>query len=259
MEVGKMKKEKINNVEIAYERRGKGTPLVLIHGYPLDHAIWNEVAGLLENDFDVILPDLRGFGESTTLETPYGMNEIAEDLAQLLKKLDIKKTMIVGHSMGGYVALAFAHKYPDQVIGLGLVGSQAPSDLPERKEGRYKTAADVEEKGLSVVTPMTDKLSADQKIRDVVRPMIERQSKNGVVGALKAMAEREDARAWLPDFTFPIVLVHGDKDELIPVERAQEIKVAISNAQLVELPGAGHLTMMEMPAKTAEALKLLIK
>lgn len=252
-----MKKEKINNLEIAYERRGKGTPLVLIHGYPLDHSIWNEVADMLKDDFDVTLPDLRGFGESTTVDIPYGMNEIADDIAQLLTKLSIEKAMIAGHSMGGYVALAFANKYPDRISGLALVGSQAPADPPERKEGRYKTAADVQEKGLSVVTPMTEKLSPDQKVRDKVRPLIEQQSKAGVVGALKAMAEREDARAWLPDFKFPIVLIHGDADELIPVEKAQEIKLAISNAQLLELPGAGHLAMMEFPEKTAEALKLL--
>jgi pimeloyl-ACP methyl ester carboxylesterase len=252
-----MKKEKINNLEIAYERRGKGTPLVLIHGYPLDHSIWNEVTDLLKDDFDVIAPDLRGFGESTTVDTVYGMNEIAEDVAKLLTKLGIEKAMIAGHSMGGYVALAFANKYPDRVSGLALVGSQAPADPPERKEGRYKTAVEVEEKGLDVVVPMTDKLSPDQKVRDKVRPLIERQSRSGVVGALKAMAEREDAREWLPEFKFPIVLIHGDADELIPVARAQEIKLAISNAELVELPGVGHLAMMEVPAKTAEALKLL--
>jgi 3-oxoadipate enol-lactonase len=252
-----MKKEKINNIEIAYERRGKGTPLVLIHGFPLDHSIWNEVAGLLEKDFDMILPDLRGFGESTTVETPYGMNELADDISQLLGKLKIEKAVIVGHSMGGYVALAFANKYPDQVSGLALVGSQAPADLPERKQGRYKTAAEVQEKGIGVVLSMIDKLSPDANVREAVRPVIERQSLSGVAGALKAMADREDARAWLPDFKFPIVLVHGDADELIPVERAQEIQVALPNAQLVELPGAGHLAMMEAPLKTAEALKLL--
>ncbi len=252
-----MKKEKINNIEIAYERRGKGTPLVLIHGFPLDHSIWNEVAALLENDFDMILPDLRGFGESTTVDTPYGMSEIADDISQLLGKLKIEKAAIAGHSMGGYVALAFAEKYAHQVSGLALIGSQTPADPPERKEGRYKTAAEVQEKGSGVVVAMIDKLSPDAKVREAVRPLIERQSKSGVAGALKAMADREDARAWLPAFKFPIVLIHGDADELIPVERAQEIKVALPNAHLVELPGAGHLSMMEVPLKTAEALKLL--
>src|SRR5689334_4624743 len=103
-----MKKEKLNTVEIAYERRGKGIPLVLIHGYPLDHSIWERVATLLESDFDLILPDLRGFGESSTVDTTYGMNEIADDISALLAKLEIGNAAIAGHSMGGYVALAFA-------------------------------------------------------------------------------------------------------------------------------------------------------
>jgi 3-oxoadipate enol-lactonase len=257
MEVGKMQKEKLNGVEISYERRGRGTPLVLIHGYPLDHSIWDEVAGLLENDFDLILPDLRGFGESTTVETPYGMDAIAEDIAQLLKKLGIEKAALAGHSMGGYVALAFAKKYPDQVSGLALVSSQLLADPADRKEGRYKTAAEVAEKGVSAVAGMTDKLSIDQGIRDSVRPLIERQSKSGVIGALKAMAEREDATSSLPDFKFPVVLVHGDADQLIPIDRAREVKGVRAASHLTELPGVGHLPMLEAPEQTAETLKLL--
>jgi 3-oxoadipate enol-lactonase len=257
MEVGKMQKEKLNGVEIAYERRGRGTPLVLIHGYPLDHSIWDEVAGLLENDFDLILPDLRGFGESTTVETPYGVDVIADDIAQLLKKLGVEKAALAGHSMGGYVALAFAKKYPDQVSGLALVSSQTLADPADRKEGRYKTAAEVAEKGVGAVAGMTDKLSTDQGIRDSIRPLIERQGKNGVIGALKAMAEREDTTALLPDFKFPVVLVHGDADQLIPIDRAREVKAVRAASHLTELPGVGHLPMLDAPGQTAETLKLL--
>lgn len=251
-------KEKLFSVEMAYERHGKGSPLVLIHGFPLDRSIWNETAKLLENDFDLILPDLRGFGESATVDVPYGMNEIADDIAQLLGKLGIQKAFLAGHSMGGYVALAFAKKYPDQVSGLALVSSQVLADPPDRKEGRYKTAADVEQKGVGVVAAaMTDKLSSNQNIRDIVRPLIERQSKSGVMGALKAMAEREDSTALLSTFEFPVVLIHGDADELISIDRAREVKAAFPNAHLKELPGVGHMPMMEAPQKTAEALRLL--
>lgn len=252
-----MKTEKLNDVEIAYERRGKGTSLVLIHGYPLDHSIWDKVAGLLENDFDLILPDLRGFGASTTIDTPYTMEAIADDIAALLKKLGVKKAAIAGHSMGGYVALAFAKKYTAQVSGLALVSSQILSDPAERKEGRYKTAREVTEKGIAVASAMTDKLSSKQDIRDIVRPLIERQSISGVVGALKAMAEREDATASLSAFTFPIILIHGDADELIPIDRAREVKALRPASHLTELPGTGHLPMMDAPEATAETLKLL--
>src|SRR5688572_11852208 len=103
-----MDKLNVNGIELAYTRQGKGTPLVLLHGYPLDHHLWDEVLPLLEDIFDVILPDLRGFGESTIVDTPFTMEDYASDVAGLLDQLGIQRAAIVGHSMGGYVALAFA-------------------------------------------------------------------------------------------------------------------------------------------------------
>ena len=123
-----MNKIKVNGIELAYERRGRGTPLVLIHGYPLDHSIWTEVASQLENDFDLILPDVRGFGESTTVDAPYSLTDISSDLAALLDSLGVGSTALAGHSMGGYVALAFAKLFPKRVSGLALISSQAAAD-----------------------------------------------------------------------------------------------------------------------------------
>lgn len=249
---------KLNGIEISYERRGAGTPLVLVHGFPLDHTLWNETASLLEGDFDLILPDLRGFGGSTTIETPYLMSDMADDLAALLDHFGIEKTALAGHSMGGYVALAFAKKYPQRVSGLALVSSQAAADAPDRKEGRYKTAQDVAEKGVEVVADaMMPKLSSNAEVQAFARESILRQGKAGVIGALKAMAEREDSMPILSSFDFPVVLIHGDADALIPLEKAQEIKEALPDAKLVILQGAGHLPMMELPGETADALKLL--
>ena len=253
-----MKKIKLNGIELAYERRGKGMPLVLIHGYPLDHSIWNETISQLENDFDLILPDVRGFGESSTVDAPYTLSDIANDLAALLDSLGVERTTLAGHSMGGYIALAFAKAFPERVTGLALVSSQTASDTPERKEGRYKTAADVSQKGVQIVADgMTDKLTPNQSVRDVIRPLIAKQSVAGVTGALKAMAEREDLTSFLASFGQPLVLIHGDADELIPVERAREIKSLIPSAHLVELRGGGHMPMMEMPVETTTALKKL--
>lgn len=253
-----MNKVTVNGINIAYERRGKGTPLMLVHGFPLDSSSWNEVIPLLEDKFDLILPDLRGLGQSTTIESQYTMSDMADDLAGLLDHLGIKKTAIAGHSMGGYVALAFAKKYPDWVSGLGLVSSQAAGDPPERKEGRYKTAADVTEKGVGVVVEaMTPKLSADARVQAFVRGVIEKQSKEGVIGALKAMAEREDLASILSTFNFPVVLIHGDTDALIPIDRAKEIKAAVPSAKFVELKSAGHMPMMEFAKETAAGLSSL--
>lgn len=247
-----------NNIALSYERNGTGTPLVLIHGFPLDLSIWDGVVPLLENDFDVIVPDLRGFGESSTVDTPYAMLDFAKDIAGLLDFLGVEKAAFAGHSMGGYVALAFAKEYPNRVSGLALVSSQAAADAPERKAGRYKTARDVAEKGVGIVADaMTPKLSTNEKVQEFTNILMKAQSQAGVIGALKAMAEREDFTPVLSQFQFLTLLIHGDADALIPIDRAKEIKSALPSAQLVKLKKAGHMPMMEFPKETAEALKKL--
>jgi 3-oxoadipate enol-lactonase len=253
-----MEKVNVNGIQLAYARRGDGPTLVLLHGFPLDHHLWDEVVPLLEDTFDIILPDLRGFGESTTIDSQYSMDDYASDIVGLLDQLEIQKAAIVGHSMGGYVALAFARLYPDRVSGLGLVSSQVLADPPERKEGRYKSAADVSAHGISsVVETMTPKFTTDEKLQSYARSSMERQQPAAYIGALRAMAERIDSTPLLASFHFPIVVVHGDSDSLIPIDRAREVKAAISQAHLVEIPGAGHMPMMEAREKTAEALKNL--
>lgn len=253
-----MERVHLNNIQLAYERQGKGTPLVLLHGFPLDHHLWDEVAPLLVDTFDIIIPDLRGFGNSTMIDLPHSMDDYASDIASLLDHLNIQKAVIVGHSMGGYVALAFARLYPERVRGLGLVSSQVLADAPERKEGRYKSAADVEANGIgSVVEAMAPKFTSDERLQAHARASMERQQPAAYIGALKAMAERDDSTSLLPSFHFPVVIIHGDSDSLIPIDRAREIKAALPQAHLIEIPGAGHMPMMEATERTAEALRHL--
>jgi 3-oxoadipate enol-lactonase len=253
-----MEKIDVNGIRLAYIRKGTGTPLLLIHGYPLDHTIWNGVLPLLEKNFDLILPDVRGFGESTAINLQYSMNDIASDFVALLDHLDVQRVALAGHSMGGYIALAFARYHPERVSGLALVASQALADTSEGKKSRLKTAADVAEKGVGpVAEAMPPKLSADVHVQGFVRELIRKQNKDGVIGALRAMAEREDSLALFPSFNFPVVLIHGNADVLLPIECAYELKKIIPGAHLVELPEVGHMPMMEAPERTAGALKLL--
>ena len=253
-----MEKVKVNGIELAYVRHGTGSPLVLLHGYPLDHKIWDEITPLLNNNFDLILPDLRGFGESTTVDVPYLMDDFASDIAGLLDQLGIKKTTIAGHSMGGYIALAFARLYPERISGLGLVSSQVLADPPDRKEGRYKSAADVAENGIrGVVDAMTTKFTNDPSLQKFARENMEKQSPSAYIGALKAMAERGDSTSLLGTMQYPVVIVHGNADVLIPVERGREVKAAIAHAHFVELDGIGHLPMLEAKEETVQALSQL--
>ncbi len=143
---------------------------------------------------------------------------------------------------------------------MALISSQVLADPPDRKEGRYKSAADVEQNGIGgVVETMTTKFTSDPTLQIFARKSMEAQKPAAYIGALKAMAERQDSTSLLSSFTFPIVLIHGDADMLIPVDRAREVKAAIPNAYLAEISGAGHMPMMEAKEKTAEALEHFAK
>ena len=254
-----MEKFTHDHLTLAFERAGQGAPLVLIHGYPLDHSIWAELVPLLSSDFDLILPDLRGFGQSDTTATLYAMTDFASDIAALLDHLKIESAFLAGHSMGGYVSLAFAQAYPSRVRGLALVASQAAADSPERKQGRYANAKQIAEDGIGeTVAGMTPKLSADTRVQKFVHDLMRQQKPAGFIGALKAMAERFDLLSMLGATQFPVTLIHGEADRLIPIERAREIQAAAPHAKLFALPGMGHMPMMEDPPATAAALKLFL-
>jgi pimeloyl-ACP methyl ester carboxylesterase len=232
--------------------------MVLLHGYPLDHHLWDEVIPLLDDQFDLIIPDLRGFGGSSTVDSFSSMEDYAADIAALLDHLNIPKAAIVGHSMGGYVALAFARLYPERVSGLGLVSSQVLADPPERKEGRYKSAAEVADKGIAnVVETMAPKFTNDARFQEYARKSMERQQPAAYISALKAMAERVDSTSLLSTTNYPVVLVHGDADALVPIDRAREVKASFPESYLAEVRGAGHMPMMEAREQTAEALRRL--
>jgi 3-oxoadipate enol-lactonase len=254
-----MLKVNIAGVNLAYARRGQGAPLVLIHGYPLDHSIWDPIAPFLEHNFDLIIPDLRGFGESDVMEADDSIVDYASDIAGLLTHLKIRKAYVAGHSMGGYVALAFGREYEERVAGLAMVASQMAADTPERKEGRYATARQVLGSGVGgVVESMAPKLSSQPELQAFARNLISRQPPLGIFSALHAMAQRMDSSEIFAGFPFPVVIVHGDADALIPVERGREMKAALPAAHFVELPGAGHLLMMENPEGVAEALEFFL-
>ena len=161
--------------------------------------------------------------------------------------------------MGGYVALAFAQAYPNRVRGLALVASQTAADTPEKREGRFAQARQIAEDGIGeTVAGMTPKLSPDARVQKFVHDLMRKQKAAGYIGSLKAIAERADTLSVLADSSFPVLLVHGEADALIPVGLAREIQAKLPRARLVEAPGAGHMLMMESPQQVADALKSLL-
>ena len=251
----------VNGISLFFEQRGGGQPIVLVHGYPLDHTIWEAMVLEMKSPARVILPDLRGFGRSGLDGEISTMRQMADDLAALLDRLQIQKTVLVGHSMGGYVTLAFAAAYPDRLSGIGFVSSQAAADSAERRAGRYAQAEEILAHGTRILAEtMTPKLAADQQFHADIYRVILRSQPKGLAAALKGMAERADTNGTLPTIGVPGVVITGLDDQLIPVERSRELSAGMSRAELVEIAGAGHMPMMEQPSLTAAALdKLLLE
>jgi 3-oxoadipate enol-lactonase len=251
-----------NTVNLHYTEQGQGsTPLVLLHGYPLSSVIWQEQANSLSNEYRVITPDLRGHGQSPTPEGIYDMELMARDVFALLDTLGIQKAAIMGHSMGGYITLAAYHIAPERFLALGLIDSQAGADSEEARQGRYNTAEKVFMDGSSVVAnAMLPKLfvpgfATDESVYEQVKAIILNTKAAGIIGTLKGMAARSDSGPLLPNVDIPVLLITGDKDQIIPPSRAEAMASAIAGATLATIENAGHMPMMEQPQATAMAIR----
>lgn len=247
-------------VELYYQEVGKGTPVVLLHGFPLNHTIWQPLAPLLQDQARLILPDLRGYGQSPVTEGGYSMRELADDVLALLDRLKIEHTLLVGHSMGGYVALAFAQAYPHRLTGLGFVSTHAAADLPEVRQGRLIGARKVAQAGVNFLAKdMSEKITARPGLVEPLRELMAQAPKQAVIGSLKGMAERPDSTGFLSLIHAPAVVVHGDEDRLVSLERARTMAELLPRGWLVEIPHGGHMLMMEAPGAVAAALGELIQ
>lgn len=253
-----MEKATITGNGLKYKRYGQGEPLLLLHGYPLDHSIWEPTAKLLENDFNLILPDLPGFGKSHTLAGECTLKGYTDAILGLLDALQIERAYLCGHSMGGYIALAFACLNPQRLRGLCLVASQAIADTPEKREARLQQAERVLVQGVGeVVAGMPALLTVDVTLQEHLRQLILEQSPQGVAWALRAMATRGDSISCLKELNMRVAIIHGRADKIIPIEKAQEMHQACRDGNLATIEGAGHMPMMETPLATAEVIRSL--
>lgn len=249
----------IKPVELFYEDVGQGIPVVLVHGYPFDHSIWTPVVEGLKKEARFILPDLRGFGKSPETNEIFTMRLLAEDLRDLIDRLSLDRVIMVGHSMGGYVALSFAHAYPTYLSGLGLVATQADADSPERRQARLVTAREAKRRGMAyIANGLAPKLTHDAAIQQQLNDIMMKNRTSSVINALKGMAERCDANPWLGMIKVPALVIAGGQDQLIPIQKAQTMAQMLYKGWLVEIPDAGHVPMLDKPAAVIDALRQLI-
>ena len=247
------------NFHLWYEEMGKGTPVIFLHGFPLDHSTWYPVVDILKDKARIILPDLRGHGNSKSELNHYSMRAMADDIANLMDDLNIKKAILVGHSLGGYISFAFAEAYPTRLCGLGLVATQAGADTLERRQGRYKTIENIKKHGLaSHAKEMAQRLTSSPDVIEKVESLILSASPQTVIGTMAAIAERTDFTEKLFKILVPAVVISGKNDRTVPRERAEIMAQMLAHAWLVEIPESEHMPMLENPKETAEALGQLI-
>jgi pimeloyl-ACP methyl ester carboxylesterase len=254
----------INSKLLAYHDQGAGKPLVLLHGFPLDWRIFEKQTEALSKQFRVITPDLPGFGQSKS-DKPFTIASLADDVHELLKPLDALPCALGGLSMGGYVALAFAKKYPTDLTELILIDTRSEGDSEEGKASRNKMIELVRKEGSKpIAEQMLPKMfapdilkGADQRVRDLMEIMQHCPPKT-IENALVAMREREDYSSILASIAAPTLIIVGEHDSITPPKMAQAMHEAIPNSRLVQIPGAGHLSTMEKPDEVTRAISAFL-
>jgi pimeloyl-ACP methyl ester carboxylesterase len=253
-------KTKINGIEVAFEVTGKNSPpLLLMHGFGLDRSIWHELVENHLGEQQVILPDLRGHGESDVSPAPYAMSLMAQDVAGLLEFLGVDQAFVCGHSMGGYVALAFAEQFPGKLAGLGLITTNAMADSPEKRTGRYALIDEIQARGSGAAADnLAPRLSHNLDVIHQAHVLISQCDPGGLIGSLQGMAEREDKMARLGHITVPALVVAGKEDQITNVIGAQAMAEALPQGVFFELAGVGHMPMLEDAAALGQALQSLV-
>ena len=242
-------------MELAYREAGTGRPLVLLHAFPLSATMWLEQRDGLASECRVITPDQRGFGGSPLGDDPPSLDVAADDVAELLDRLDLEQVVLGGLSMGGYVAMALLRRHPERVAALILADTKASADPDAAKANRERIAAAVEgdEHSTVLVDDVLPALlgststSSRPLVSGRVRGLVQSAPPAAVAWAQRAMAARPDSFDTLRSFDRPALVVVGQEDVLSPPADAEAMAEALPRGRLVVMPEAGHLTAVETP------------
>jgi 3-oxoadipate enol-lactonase len=261
----------IDGRRIGYDDTGgSGVPLVLLHGFPLDRTVWDEQMAALAG-VRVVRVDLRGCGESEPSDGPALMEMLAGDVAGVLDALHVERAAFAGHSIGGYVALAFFRMYAERVAGLALVASHVaedasrnPSADPAQRalaQSRDDLAARLDRDGTmdAAVESYLPRYFAPHVYRERpelverARALMQRQDARGCAQLVRGMKERLDSHDLLDDVRVPALVIAGAEDHYLKAETLRTTADAM-RAEFVLLDRVGHLPMWEAPDATADAL-----
>jgi 3-oxoadipate enol-lactonase len=250
------------DAEIAYEMLGDGPAVVLLHPFPVHHAFWLPAAQALLSRYRLILPDLRGHGESGIGDGPATIEKHAVDMVRILDHAEVDRATFAGSSIGGYVMFELWRRDRARVVSLVLCNTKAHADTPEAKAGRLQAATDVMERGTepffeSMLPKLIGKTTREARpdLVDGALDMMRQMSPEDVARVQQGIAERPDSAGTLKTINVPTMLVTGDEDILAGAPEAEFMRQHISGSQMKIIPRAGHFSAWEQPEEAGKLLR----
>jgi pimeloyl-ACP methyl ester carboxylesterase len=231
-----------------FREQGSGPTVILIHGFPMNQHVWDDFADKLGEDAHVITLDLPGFGKSTGLNKNFTLEDVATTVLDWIRERKYSAPVVVGHSLGGYVALAMAAQDQDFAGGICLLHSTALADSEEKKQSRNKTVDFIEKQGVHAFTSnFIGQLYADPQHSSItkVKNIAVQSSKETVVGYTRAMRDRKDRTGLLKNFPRPVLFLAGEKDQGIPADTVVQQAALNKKAEAIILPDVAHMGMFE--------------
>jgi pimeloyl-ACP methyl ester carboxylesterase len=257
-----MPRIKSDDVELSYQLLGSGPPLVLLHPFPVHHEFWLPAARALASQYRLILPDLRGHGDSEIGHGPATMEKHATDLARVLDHAEVGRAAFAGVSLGGYILLEFWRRFRARVAALAFLNTKAQADSPDARAARLKTADTVIEAGTgpffeSMLPKLLGKTTcaARPDLVDGALRMMRKMPPEGVAMVQRGMAERPDSGAMLRTIDVAALIVTGDEDKLTGIEEAEFLCQNISGSQMKVIAKAGHYSAWEQPEQVGPLVR----
>ena len=252
---------KYQNINVHYRSIGKGVCVILLHGFGEDSNIWNTIINALKTDFNLLIPDIPGSGKSEMLT---GENILIDDYAVVIKtildKENITMCSMIGHSMGGYIALSFAEKYSESLIALGLFHSSAFADDKEKKQARLKGIDFINKNGAHAFLKTTIPNLFSENFKLKYSKEIDRLIENGksflpqaLIQYYNAMINRTDTTDLLKTFDKPVLFIIGEMDKAVPMQTILQ-QCHLPSVSHIYVMDTGHMGMLEDTEKSKEIL-----
>jgi len=260
------KEVEIKGNKVSYFEEGKGEiPVIFIHGFPFDKSMWKDQVYALSSDHRAIAYDVRGYGNSHAGTEEFTVDQFADDLFLFMDALQIRKAIVCGLSMGGYIVLNAITKQRERIAGLILCDTQCAADTEEGKEKRRKTIAFIKKNGLKDYAEESMKnLFAPQSFTDkkeqvaFVKDMILTAEAGNICKTLEALANRKETCSTLDKVNIPTLILVGKEDKVTPLAAAQKMQELIAGSQLHVIAEAGHMSNLENPSDFIAQVKVFL-